>query len=195
MPIYRRVNTVKWKQFTRAEDFWYGMVVPDYEELLQDSTNLRHALHTSISLLHMSDWVFHTHGNSVKDNFTVDRGKGKHGDFVVRSPKDFQRALEQINDDFGRIYSIASAAKHLKLGDLRPVKYAASHAANTAVRTATVGADSQEHTGSCENTRSTHSDQPKITLEGDNGSDIEFSVIAKNVYEMWGQLIVKYDWF
>ncbi|HUI19727.1 MAG TPA: hypothetical protein VLZ74_01595 [Methylocella sp.] len=49
------------KQLNTAADFWLAIVVPDYSDYFAAETDLRRALHASISLFHMSDWVFHTH--------------------------------------------------------------------------------------------------------------------------------------
>jgi hypothetical protein len=56
-------------QFKVAADFWSGMVEPDYQAQASDPSDLRAALHSAISLFHMSDWVFHTHEPQVRAKF------------------------------------------------------------------------------------------------------------------------------
>lgn len=171
-------------QLTTSADYWIEIVEPDVSAYWRDKGNLRLALHAAIALFHMSDWVFHTHEDFVRTNFTF---KDKAGDIKpISSPATFANALEEQCNDFGRIRGIAHAAKHLQLHDIRPVPNAPSHAANTAVHESgfTRGIFDQ---GSFDSGR-------KVMLAGPNGNDMEFSAIAKTVYEMWQTLRAQHGW-
>lgn len=162
------------------------MVVPDCDDYRADPANLRRALHSANSLFHMHDWVFHTHEAVVRANFTwVD----KHGTpQPVSSPKEFADALEQLNNDFGRIRGIANAGKHLKLNSVRPVQNAPSHAANTAIQTTGYG---QGGYGQGGYGQGPFGGSPRVMLEG--ATDMEFSTILENVYQMWESLIKRHN--
>ena len=172
------------KQFRTSMDFWSEVVVPDCTEYRADQENLRRALHCAISLFHMHDWVFHTHGSSVRSIFTF---TDKIGAITkVSSPTHFANALEQQNDDFGRIRGIANAGKHLQLNDIRPVLNAPSNAANTAIQTTGYG---QGGYG-----QGPYGGSPRVMLEGANGNDMEFLIIMEKVYQMWEALTKTHGW-
>jgi hypothetical protein len=173
------------KQFVSAADFWWGMVEPDYLAQPRDVADLRAALHSAISLFHMSDWVFHTHERAVRNAFTWQRSDGTV--LPVGSEENFATALEQQNQDFGRIRGVCHATKHLKLKNVRPVPDAPSHSANTRVRTTgfgTGGYGAGPYGGS-----------ERVMVESGGPSDIEFSDIARNVYEMWRTLNQRNQWW
>jgi hypothetical protein len=151
------------------------MVEPDYRDFVAEPADLRRALHAATSLFHLADWVFKTHEAAVRSAFTFTDGGG-----VVRQvydPGTFANGLEQLNPDFGRVRGIANAAKHLKIGDVRPVANAPSHAANTAVQTTGYGAGAFGG--------GPFGGGPRVMLAGPNGNDMEFSVIAESVHRMW----------
>jgi hypothetical protein len=110
--------------------------------------------------------------------------------------ENFATALEQQNDDFGRIRGIANAAKHLELGPdgIRPVSNAPSHAANTAIQIDGSGAGGYDCAGCYDLGGAALSGIPKIMLAGPNGNDMEFSTIVKSVYGMWEALKSMYAW-
>lgn len=181
------------KQFNTAADFWLGMVVPDYNDYLAEETNLRRALHASISIFHMSDWVFHSHKAEVTSTFNfADKGKVS----PVSEEQHFYTALEQKNDDFGRIRGVANAAKHLELRpkSVRPVPNAPSHAANTALQTEFVGAGGYNCAGAYNHGGIAYGASPRIMLAGPNGNDMEFSIILRNVFTMWENLKTTHGW-
>src|SRR5258706_8334602 len=120
------------KEFRKPGDFWSGMVEPDFTECAANKADLRAAFHAAISLFHMHDWVWKTHEQSLRASFTYTDGTRKK--VAVHDARSFANSLEQQFPDFGRIRSIANAAKHLEVKDVRPVDNAASHAANTAVQ-------------------------------------------------------------
>ena len=180
------------KQLNTAADFWLEIVVPDCSDYFAAETNLRRALHASISLFHMSDWVFHTHEAQVRSAFTYTDSKSTVR--PVSKASEFATALEQQNADFGRIRGIANAAKHLELTDIRPVPNAPSHAANTAIQTEFVGAGGYGCAGGYNQGGVAYGASPKVMLAGPNGSDMEFSNILRSVYGMWGTLKCTYGW-
>ncbi len=160
------------------------MVEPDYAECVARPADLRAAFHAAISLFHMHDWMWRTHESTVSANFTLIDGNGRQ--VRVHDAASFASSLEQQCEDFGRIRSIANAAKHLELRDIRPVPNAASHAANTAVQTTGWG---QGGFG-----KGSYGGAPRVMLAGPNGNDMEFSDVAKGVYDMWGKLRIDYGW-
>jgi hypothetical protein len=182
------------KQFTTAMDFWNEMVEPDYADYGGQPANLRAAFHAAISLFHMHDWVWRTHESAVRANFTCQDKIGRV--VAVNDAPSFANSLEQGCHDFGRIRSIANAAKHLELNDIRPVPNAASHAANTAVHVPGagrggygVGAGYGVKGGGL-----SYAGQPRVMLAGPNGADMEFSDVAKAVYGMWVALKALHGW-
>jgi hypothetical protein len=171
-------------QFKTARDFWDSMVVPDYKEYCEDRADLRLALHVAISLFHMADWVFHTHEQVVKVTYTFkDKNENTQN---VRCSGEFATALEQNCDDFARIRGIANAAKHLQLSSsgIRPVTNAPSHAANTHIQSTGygVGGFGQGPYGGA----------ARVMLEG--SQDMEFSLIAEEVFRMWERLKQTHGW-
>lgn len=172
------------KEFRTAADYWSGMVEPDYQDCLRDPADLRAAFHAAISLFHMHDWVWTTHKLTVRAAFTFNTSAGARVNAC--DAKSFANALEQQCDDFGRVRGIANAAKHLQLSDVRQVPNAPSHAANTAVQTTGIG---QGGYG-----MGPYGGGPRVMLAGPNGNDMEFSDVAKGVYDMWGQLRTAHGW-
>jgi hypothetical protein len=172
------------EQFKTASDFWSKMVVPDYEEYCEKSADLRAALHAAISLFHMADWVFHAHEGAVKAAFTFSDKNGAVQ--PVSCAEHFATSLEQRCDDFGRIRGIANATKHLRLNPsgIRPVRNAPRNAANTLVQTTGFGEGGYG--------QGPYGGGPRVMLEG--SPDMEFSEIAKAVFDMWKSLKLAYGW-
>ena len=135
----------------------------------------------------MSDWVFHTREPQVRAKFTF-RDKLGFNKPVCFST-DFANALEAINDDFARLRGICNAVKHLKLDSVRPVSGAPSHAAN--VRSQSTGFGSGGY-GS-----GPFGGTPRVMLEGGGpgGTDADFSIMARNVYQMWLTLNAAHSWW
>jgi hypothetical protein len=177
------------QKFTTSADFWSGMVVPDCDESRANQADLRRALHAANSLFHMHDWIFHSYKISVQPNLPNPKYKLNYIDILgnnksVSSEREFANELERLTDDFGRIRGIANAAKHLKLGDVRPVKNAPSDAANT--RSQVIGYGQrygQAYGGGA-----------LVMLEGDNGNDMQFSTILESVYQMWEAITKSNSW-
>jgi len=173
-------------KFTTSGDFWRAMVIRDCDDSRINPADLRYALHAANSLFHMHDWVFHTHAISMQAappkrayRFTYKQISGPT--ITVSTHKEFANALETANNDFGRIRGIANAGKHLRLDDIRPVQNAPSNAANTRIQTTAFG---QGGYGA-----GPYGGSARVMLEGDNGSDWEFSSIRENVFRMWEALI------
>lgn len=169
-------------EFRTPADFWSGMVEPDYKDARSNPADLRAAFHAAISLFHMHDWIWRTYEASVGTSFTFRNSAGSAA--AVRDAGTFANSLEQQCEDFGRIRSIANAAKHLQLRDIRPVPNAASHAANTAVHIPG-GASGGYGAGAIGYNRAgSYVGRPRVVLEGPSGQDMEFSHVAKVVYDM-----------
>jgi hypothetical protein len=158
------------------------MVDPDYREQEDHLDSLRAALHAAISLFHLSDWVFHTHENAVRAAFTYK--DATDATRQVDSSKTFANALEQLNANFGLVRGICNAAKHLKLENIRPITGAPSDAANTRVLTTGYGAGGYG--------AGPYGGTARVMLEG---PELEFSSIAKSVYEMWIALNETHHWW
>jgi hypothetical protein len=175
------------REFRTPSDYWLGMVEPDYQECIDNPADLRAAFHAAISLFHMHDWVWRTHEAVVRAaGFSFTNGIGQT--IAVFDSASFANALEQQCADFGRVRGIANAAKHLELrpGNIRPVANAPSHAANTAVQTTGWG---EAGWG-----RGPWGGGPRVMLAGPNGSDMEFSDVAKGTFEMWENLRTTHSW-
>ena len=167
-------------QFTTAGDFWAEMLEPDYKAQAGAPDSLRAALHSAISLFHMSDWVFHTHESKVRAAFPI-RCKTKYPE------SDFADALELGNQDFGRMRGICHAAKHLKLKHIRPVPGAPSRSANTRVQATGYG-EGPYGVGP-------YGGPPRVVLEGADANDLVFADIAKSVRTMWVELNAVHGWW
>ncbi len=179
------------QKFTTSADFWSAMVIPDCIESRANQADLRCALHAANSLFHMHDWVFHSHKIVIQPNLPKPKYKLTYTDISrniksVWSHQEFANALEQQNNEFGRIRGIANAGKHLKLTDIRPVQNAPSDAANTRIQTTGYG---QGGYG-----QSPYGGGARVMLEGANGNDMEFSTIRESVYQMWEALIKSNSW-
>jgi hypothetical protein len=169
------------------------MVQPDYQDALANRADLRAAFHAAISLYHMHDWIWKTHMAMVRANFTFTDGTG--APVAAHDSKSFANCLEQQYPDFGRIRSIANAAKHLELMDIRPVSNAASHAANTAVHEHVDGSGGYGAGAIAYNTAGSYSGPRRVMLEGPSGREMEFRDIAQAVYRMWTSLRAQYEWW
>lgn len=169
--------------FRSANDFWIGMVEPDYKESQNNQGDLRAALHAAISLFHMSDWVFVGHSNTICSTFTFIDKNGIQQ--AVYDSGTFANALERIESDFALIRGIANAAKHLALTNIRPHPDAPSHSANTATQSVGWG-EGGYGVGP-------YGGGPQVMLEGATGH-LNFSQIATRVYDMWATLKTQHNW-
>ena len=171
------------QKFQSANDFWVGMVEPDYQESQNNQGDLRAALHAAISLFHMSDWVFEEYKSKICNTFTFIDKNGQPK--PVTDSKTFANALEQAEGDFALIRGIANAAKHLALRDIRPHQDAPSHSANTASQSLGWGEGGYDV--------GPYGGGPQVMLEGANGH-LHFSQIATSVYDMWVKLKNQHNW-
>jgi hypothetical protein len=171
------------RQFQTPEDFWNGMLLPDYNDFQADVGDLRMAFHSAISLFHMHDWVFNIHEDYIIANFTLidDQGNTPR----TKKAKHFGNALEAICPDFALIRGIANAGKHLALSNIRPHPDAPSHSSNTASQSLGFGEGSYGI--------GPYGGGPQVMLEGANGH-LHFSEIAKSVYNMWVSLKDEHGW-
>ncbi len=179
------------KEFRTAADFWSGMVEPDYRDCLNDPADLRAAFHAAISLFHMHDWVWETDQSTVRANFNFTESGLTN---VPKKSTDFANALERQYPDFGLVRGIANAAKHLELKppkkNLKLVHNAPRHATNTSVQIEGGWAGWNEGPGGYGEGNWGYAGRPRVVLKG--SPDIEFSDIAKSVYQMWQTLRAKH---
>jgi hypothetical protein len=181
------------KEFRTPADFWFGMVEPDFADCEANKADLRAAFHAAISLYHMHDWVWKARADEVKLLFTYSSGDRKMR--AVHGARSFANALEQQYPDFGRIRSIANAAKHLELTEIRPVENAASHASNTAVQVPGAGLGGYGIGAGYGTPGLSYAGLPRVMLAGPNGNDIEFFHLAKTVRDMWTGLRASHGWW
>ena len=181
------------KEFRTAADYWSGMVEPDYLDCMNNPADLRAAFHAAISLFHMHDWVWKTHEAAVQAIFTFTDKIG--ATIKVHDNTSFANALEQQYSDFGRVRGIANAAKHLELksNNIRPVANAPSHAANTSVQITGGGTGYNVGPGGYGVGAWSYAHGPRVVLAGP--TDMEFSDVAKAVFEMWQQLRAAHGWW
>ncbi len=164
--------------------FWREIVTPDYEETVSKIDDLRRAFHCAISLFHLCDWIYVAHKAFIDATFTF---KDKTGAAQpVSDEKTFANALRDLNPDFELIRGIANSAKHLALRNKGPHPAAPNSAANTRVQATGFGEGGYG--------KGPWGGSPRVMLEGPLGQDLEFSDIAKSVYEMWKTLSQQYNW-
>jgi hypothetical protein len=181
------------REFRTPSDFWSGMVEPDFADCEANKADLRAALHAAISLFHMHDWIWETHKATVRTLFKYrDRHRKTH---KVSDASSFANALEQQFPDFGGIRSIANAAKHLSLRDVRPVDNAARHAADTAVQLPGAGLGGYGVGAGYGTPGLSYTGLPCVMLAGPNEKDMVFFEIAKAVRDMWIGLRDKHGWW
>jgi hypothetical protein len=135
----------------------------------------------------MHDWVWVAHAVIIRSSFTyVDKGGAAIAPYNAET---FANALEQLNPDFGRIRGIANAAKHLTLRNVRPVANAPAHATETAIQIA------RGAWGRAWGNRwgTTWGGKPRVMLTGASG-EMEFTIIAKSVFDMWSTLCARHCW-
>lgn len=181
------------REFRTPGDFWSGMVEPDLADYQAHIDDLRAAFHVAISLFHMHDWVWITHEVSLRRTFTSTDARGNTS--AVHDGKSFANSLEQQNPDFGRIRSIANAAKHLELRDVRPVPNAASRATDTSVHVPGAGLGGYGVGAGYGTPGGSYAGRRQVMLEGALGQQIKFFDIAKAVYHMWTALNAKHGWW
>jgi hypothetical protein len=164
--------------------FWLDVVRPDYLDTVAEPANLRRAFHCAISLFHMADWVYVAHKSNIDAAFTfVDKNGTTR---PVQDEKTFANALRDLHPDFDLIRGIANSAKHLQLKQPGPHPAAPSHAANTQVQATGWG---QGAFGA-----GPYGGTPRVMLQGPKGNDLEFSVLAKSVLDMWTTLADRHGW-
>jgi hypothetical protein len=173
------------QQFKDAKDFWEGMVIPDCADFRSDTSNLRFAMHSAVSLFHMSDWAFHSHESIIRAKFSfTEKGVQKN----IADEKEFANSLQQSNSNFGLIRGIAHASKHNKLTKLQNIPNFPSHSANTRIQEILYVAAGYAEYGYFESPQG-------VVLEGADGINLDFIFILNDVYGMWEKLIRKYNLF
>jgi hypothetical protein len=171
---------VEVKRLRTPADFWREILKPDCDAYFASPADLRLALHAAISLFHMHDWIFASRKAQVCHAFAITPGKD------ARASK-FANALEQVNDDFGRIRSVANAAKHLALDNRRPVQSPANSAANTLVQSTGWGEGGYG--------KGPYGGGPRVVVERPQGVHLEFIDIAESVLTMWETLNRRHGWW
>jgi hypothetical protein len=170
----------KVEQFQTPDDFWQGILLPDYNHFQENTGDLRSAFHSAISLFHMHDWIFEAYPDCVTANFAF-----THSDGHSQNATDvgmFANALEQANSDFGLIRGIATAAKHWKVTRKKHQQNVPSHSSNV------MSFDSH---GVGSYNKIISSGDRKVMLEVEDGY-IPLDEISKGVYEMWLKLKCKH---
>lgn len=175
----------KMKKIDTCTAYWQEIVTLDRQAFQKSTDNLRLAFHLSISLFHMSDWVYASHKNVIDREFSfVDKNGKNH---LVHDDKSFANAITDLNGNFGLIRGIANAEKHLEIRKpLNAHTHAPSHAANTRSRTIGFQQDAFQ--------KNAFMSKQCVMLEGPNGNDLGFQEISDDVYDLWLSLDKQYGW-
>jgi hypothetical protein len=155
--------------------FWDEVVRPEYNEYMADVGDIRRAWHCATSLFHLADWVYHNNKAYIDANVTY---TDKNGVLKrVRNEKSFANAVGSLCPEFELIRGIANSAKHHTLERKANHDAAPSHAANTYTQSSsfTPGSFAPGPFGGTE----------QVMLEGPNGDDIDFSLIATKALNAW----------
>ncbi len=177
---------MKISRIQTPQEFWDGVVVPDYNDFKSSIDDLRLAFHCAISLFHMSDWIYETHKVVINGTLRFnDRKTGKSK--PVNRATEYANYISDSHPDFELIRQIANTAKHLKLTSTSPHPNAPSHAANTAVGRTGWGQGSWG--------QGPWGGTPRVMLANHPGqTDLEFTAIAQSVFEMWLTLRNRDGW-
>lgn len=104
MPMFRSITTTN---FTTPQQYWDGMVEPDYNDFLAQKGSLRRAYHCATSLFHMVDWLWIAHKAEICATYNVSTS--------AKLANEFADFLENLNADFHLVRTTANSTKHLEL--------------------------------------------------------------------------------
>lgn len=154
--------------------FWNEVLLPDYQEFMKETDNVRKAFHLASSLFHMADWLYWGNKTYIDTNFTfVDRNGAAQ---PVSDEKTFANAVRDLCPDFELIRGIANAGKHLQV---RKGQHAASpvSAANTYVTSTGYGTGGHG--------MGPYGGTARVRQQGPNNQDVELTDLAKRIHDMW----------
>ena len=180
MPRKARVGEMQAK-IDDYRKYWNEIAEPDYREFMAAMDDMRKAFHCASSLFHMADWLYWGNKAYMDRSLTF---KDKDGTpQPVTDERSFANAIRDLYPDFELIRGIANAGKHLKISK---GKHAASpvSAANTYVTDTGYG---QGGYGS-----GPYGGARRVKQEGPNNQDVEFTDLAKSIYDMWLDLCKKH---
>jgi hypothetical protein len=165
---------------TKIDDckkYWNELVEPDYREFMAAIDDMRRAFHCASSLFHMADWLYWGNKAYIDANFTF---RDKNGiNQPVYDERSFANAIRDLHPDFELIRGIANASKHLLIAKGKHAA-APSSAANTYVTPIAYGEGSYGV--------GPYGGSPRVRQEAPNNQDIEFTDLAKSIYDMWIKL-------
>lgn len=182
------------QNISTADEYWQGMVEPDFIDYMNDVGDLRRAFHVASSLFHMTDWIWIEHQAYVVQNFTYENGAGVRK--PVKDEKEFANSLAELSDDYSLIRAVANAGKHMKQRKPPSVQQGPQYAANVASQmvVGTVGSgalcDGPLSGGPISGGTITH--ERVIKLEGP--ADLRFDKIAQNARSFWITLRQTHNW-
>lgn len=154
-------------KITNAREFFDEIVVPDFNEFKRDTSSLRTALHSALSLYHLHEWIFASH--------RCELGHSKARDFDKALCADFQ--------EFQLIRDVANAAKHMEL-TRDPQRI--THAANTAVQSTGFG-EGRFGVGP-------FGGGPRVRVHVGPTEFEEFLSVAESVLRMWQKMFADKGW-
>ena len=152
-----------------AAEFLTQMVLPDYEELLRNPTDLRKAFHLATSLFQLRDWVFLEFGSQR-----------------WASVEQLQQFLQNKCTDFGLIRDVSNASKHLRLTSPSTPATGVTWAGDTFATLVATGlalSSARHYQGGSD-----------ILIAVDSGVPVRFAKVAENVIKMWQQLFKDEGW-
>jgi len=124
MPMFRSVTTTN---FTTPQQYWDGMVEPDYNDFLAQKGSLRRAYHCATSLFHMADWLWIAHKTEIRAIYGLSA--------TTKNADEFANVLEGLSADFHLVRTTANSTKHLKMNKPSSQPNAPSSAANVQSQT------------------------------------------------------------
>lgn len=157
--------------------FWNDILLPDYQDFMNEVDNVRKAFHLASSLFHMVDWLYWGNKAYIDANFTfVDKSGAAQS---VSDEKTFANAVRELYPDFELVRGIANAGKHLQI---RKGRHAASpiNASNTYVTSTGFGVGGYG--------MGPYGGTPRVRQQGPNSQDIEMTDLAERTYDMWVKL-------
>lgn len=157
-----------------AWDFWTKIAQPDYSDFHASPSDLRKASHVSVSLFHVSDWVW---GDYKREPQRI---------FGTATLSDLRKYIVANQcGDFGLIRDIADGSRHFRLDQPTATTRTVYSATDVTVHSTGFG-EGRYGEG-------TFGGAPQIVVNVGSGVR-HFSAIAKNVYEMWERLFRERRW-
>lgn len=141
------------------------IVVPSYNEFMEDTTSLRKAFYCAISLYHLHDWIYELHGS----------------DLGLSEKTELLGLLKDLHSDFALIQGICNSAKHLSARPSSTHPGRPTSAANTTVQTTSWGEGGWGE--------GPYGGTARVRVKVGPNADREFKEVAENVYDMLNKFL------